>query len=69
MSDEQDKVTEVTLDALRRVSLFQGCSQETLSDIRKKMVSKSFGRGAYIVKIGDIAQEMFFHYRGSGRVC
>jgi len=64
MSDEQDKVTEVTLDALQRVSLFQGCSQETLSDIRKKMVSKSFGRGAYIVKIGDIAQEMFFIIEG-----
>jgi len=64
MSDEQDKVTEVTLDALQRVSLFQGCSQETLSDIRKKMVAKSFGRGAYIVKIGDIAQEMFFIIEG-----
>jgi len=61
---EQDKVTEVTLDALQRVSLFQGCSQETLGDIRKKMVSKSFGRGAYIVKIGDIAQEMFFIIEG-----
>jgi len=65
MADDSDeKVSEVTLDALQRVSLFQGCSQETLGDIRKKMVSKSFGRGAYIVKIGDIAQEMFFIIEG-----
>jgi len=49
---------------LENVSLFQGCSQETLNDIRKRMVSKSFGRGAYIVKVGDIAQEMFFMIEG-----
>jgi len=50
--------------SLELVPLFQGCSQETLNDIRRRMLSKSFGRGVYIVKVGDIAQEMFFIIEG-----
>jgi len=50
--------------SLEDVPLFQGCSQETLNDIRRRMITKSIGRGAYIVKVGDIAQEMFFITEG-----
>jgi len=61
MSSSEESSLAVSLE---NVSLFQGCSNETLNDIRKRMVSKSFERGSYIVKVGDIAQEMFFIIEG-----
>jgi len=61
MSSSEESSHSVSLE---NVSLFQGCSQETLNDIRKRMLPKSFGRGAYIVKVGDVAQEMFFIVEG-----
>jgi CRP-like cAMP-binding protein len=42
------------------VSLFAGSSDPTLQDIRKRLIAKQYERGAYIVKIGDQAKEMFF---------
>jgi len=54
----------VTIDILKKVNLFAGCSDQTLQDIRQCLVPKSYERGAYIVKQGDMAKEMFFIAEG-----
>jgi len=50
----------VTIDLLKKVSLFSGCSDQTLEDVLKRLVAKNYERGAYVVKMGDMGREMYF---------
>jgi len=64
MSDQAAAPT-VSLENLKKVSLFAGCSEQTLNDVRGRLVANTFDRGAYIVKINDIASEMYFVAEGT----
>jgi len=55
----------VSLENLKRVSLFAGGSDQTLNDVRGRLVAKNIDRGDYIVKINDMAKEMFFVAEGT----
>lgn len=55
----------VSIENLKKVALFSGASDQTLNDIRGRLVAKSFDRGDYIVKINDMANEMFFIAEGT----
>jgi len=55
----------VSLANLKEVSLFAGGSEQTLNDVRGRLVAKNFDRGDYIVKINDMAKEMFFVAEGT----
>jgi len=55
---------EIDLSLLERVPLFADCSEETLRSLAKHMRRKKVEQNEYLVKRGEIAQEMFFIING-----
>jgi hypothetical protein len=53
--------------ALEHVSIFQDCDETTLKNLATYLQLVEFKKGAFIVRHGDLAKEMFFI--SSGSVC
>lgn len=60
MSESQD----VDIETLKLVPLFQDCDEQSLAQLKRVLKRKSFSKGEEIVKIGAMAEEMFFVMKG-----
>eukprot|EP01126_Amoeba_proteus_P040673 TRINITY_DN4348_c0_g2_i9.p1 TRINITY_DN4348_c0_g2~~TRINITY_DN4348_c0_g2_i9.p1 ORF type:complete len:277 (-),score=48.62 TRINITY_DN4348_c0_g2_i9:747-1577(-) len=54
----------VTIEALKKIPLFESCNESTLQQLQRVLKQKSFPKGSEIVKCGAWAREMFIIIKG-----